>query len=244
MLLQNGSGNEVGHFSLHRLLHGIRLSLIWNGTHDAARFEDLLHGHRHRVRGHIIQTRIPTLTHLLHATNLIEFHHEVRGFCFKICRRIVKGDVPILTDPDEGDIGRGFRQQHPHSLTLHRRIIFAFNGVKRSQSRRQLGNKAIAQELAEGGRMGSRKPDVLVEVKQGHHLPGHLRLAQFLHHLELRRGRGHHDSCLPLACDHLPNLLCPLPGSFRPHFPLGSKYPNVHLQSSNQSPSTRQAPTF
>ena len=52
------------------------------------------------------QIREPGLAHLLPPASLIQFDHEIRVFNFKISRRIVEGEVPILTNAQKGDIDR------------------------------------------------------------------------------------------------------------------------------------------
>jgi len=49
-------------------------------------------------------TRKPALSDLLAQASVIELDDEVRLFCLEIRRRIVKREMPVLSDADESNV--------------------------------------------------------------------------------------------------------------------------------------------
>jgi len=150
------------------------------------------------------QIREPGLAHLLPPASLIQFDHEIRVFNFKISRRIVEGEVPILTNAQKGDINR--RRSQCLSLAAH-----DFGDITIAIQQVIVGNSSflyqlLQQHLPEAARMINRKADVFVQMKNLNPRPVDAWLAgKRVQKLELRRSRRGNDPRVPMFANRSAN---------------------------------------
>src|SRR5580658_657479 len=107
---QDGSWRQRANLTFETRLYCLRFALLRNDRHDLSRFQNLPRRHRDRARRHLGNICEPALADLLPAARFVEIDDEIRIFGFEICRRIVKGNVPVLADAYESNIYRCGRQ--------------------------------------------------------------------------------------------------------------------------------------
>ena len=54
--------------------------------------------------GNLRERSEPSLIHLLLPAWFVEVDDKIRTLIFKVCRRIIEGEVSVLSDPDECNI--------------------------------------------------------------------------------------------------------------------------------------------
>ena len=103
-------GMERRQLALKGDLHGIGLAFIRNRVDDAAALENLADGHGDGLFGHVVERGEPSFAELLVAADIVKIDDDVGLFRVEIRRRVVEGDMAVLTDADEADIDDFFLQ--------------------------------------------------------------------------------------------------------------------------------------
>ena len=109
---------------LDRGFHCLRLSPVRNNAQDFAASEYLFDGHRNRLSGNFINTFEPTLTNLLLATCVIEIDNYVWFVGVKVCRRIVKCEMPVFTYTDKRYINCLLRDELTNASTFVMNVTY------------------------------------------------------------------------------------------------------------------------
>src|SRR5215467_5803526 len=104
MLPQDGSRAPGTCLHLKTALHGPSLALPRCDAQDVLRLQNLLHRHRDSLCRHLLEIIEPTLSYLLLAARFSKAHDDIGLIGFKICRRLIEGQVSILADAGEGQI--------------------------------------------------------------------------------------------------------------------------------------------
>src|SRR6185503_7090022 len=111
------------YLQLDRGFHGLRLSPVRNNAQDLATSEYLFDRHRDRLRRNFINALEPTLTNLLLATCVIQIDNDVWFVGVKVCRRVVKCEMPVFTYTNKRHINCLSRDELTNASTLVMNII-------------------------------------------------------------------------------------------------------------------------
>src|SRR5436190_13719161 len=111
---QNRSRHERADPTLEAILHRLRLAEIGHDREDLLSFQNLPHRHRKRLLRHLRKTCEPCFAYLLLSAGLVQVHHDVRIFSFKVGGWIVKCNVAVFTYSEESYIDRRCRQLFPN----------------------------------------------------------------------------------------------------------------------------------
>ncbi len=174
---------------------------------------DLAGAHRDGLLRHIPQGLEPALPNLLLLAPFVQLHHLVGKIGFKVGRRVVEGDMPVLPDADHPhvhDLPAQFCTQGGDVL-LH--VAFPVHEVGCLEV--HLGDEALLQVLAEARDVALAQGDVLVQVKHFDFAPVDILLRQRLHRLELARTGGKDDPRLTFGLYRLPEQVGYLPGRLK-----------------------------
>ena len=88
------------------IMDSLGFAWVGYGADDCFRLHDLFDRHGYGLGRDILQALKPAFAKLLAAASLIQIHHNVGVFDLKVRRWIIKGQVPVFSDADEGDIHR------------------------------------------------------------------------------------------------------------------------------------------
>ena len=108
---------------LDRGFHCLRLSPVRNNAQDFEASEYLFDGHRNRLSRNFINAFEPTLTNLLLATCVIEIDNDVWFVGVKVCRRVVKCEMPVFTYTDKRYINCLLRDELTNASTFVMNVI-------------------------------------------------------------------------------------------------------------------------
>ena len=131
---------------------------------------------------------------LLPTAGLIQVDHSIRLGRREIGRRVIEGQVAVLTNSDECDVHRDSRNQLAHSTTFRAGVGFPVQFGERTERRGQLRHETLAEELPKRGTMLRAKSEILIEMECVDSCPIDVRARrQGLEGLKLRRsGRQDH----------------------------------------------------
>src|SRR5439155_22606184 len=104
MCAQNRSWKFRADLAFQAGLHRSRLSKIGNDCEYFPGFENLTHRHRKRLFWHLRDVGEPSFAYLLLAARCIEINNDVWLLALKICGRIIKCNVTVFTNTEEGDV--------------------------------------------------------------------------------------------------------------------------------------------
>lgn len=191
---QNRSGSERADLTFEAGLHGLGLAGIRRNTNDFFGPQDLTDGHGDRALGNFGEILEPSFTDLLLPTSLVKVDDEVRVFGLKVGGWIVEGEMPILTDPDEGNIDGRKSESLTGAMDDFRRVRLAVQQVKLTDPR--FGDEPFLKESAKAGWVVCRQADIFIQMKELNLVPGETGSAgQYFEELKLRcPGSGDHAS--------------------------------------------------
>src|SRR6516165_4303443 len=106
MASQNRRRRHRTDLSLEAGLYRLSLALVWHDRKNFFCLKNLFRGHRNGLLGNLRNIGEPGFTNLLLPASLIEIDDDVRLLSVKVGRRIVKRDVSILANSEEGDVNR------------------------------------------------------------------------------------------------------------------------------------------
>jgi len=106
-----------------RGFHCLRLSAVRNNAQDFEASEYLFDRHRNRLSWNFINACEPALTNLLSATCVIEIDNDVWFVGVKVCRRVVKCEMPVFTYTDKRNINCLLRDELTKAATLAMNVI-------------------------------------------------------------------------------------------------------------------------
>src|SRR5437773_9188742 len=192
MCPQNGSRRHRTDFSIETQLDRWSFARVRNDANNLLCFQDLSYRHGDGLPRDFRNTCKPALSDLLAQASFIEFDDEVGLFCLEIRRRIVKRQMPVLSDADESNVRGRRSQSFANAADNFSRITVAVKQVILRNP--HLVNQTFQKILAEAGGMSDWKPNVLIEVKHLHSLPVDVsRIGQRVQKIQLGCSRRRDD---------------------------------------------------
>src|SRR5579859_6398698 len=104
MAAQNRRRRHGADLTFEAGFYGLRLALVGYDGENFVGLENLARGHGEGSGRHLRNVGEPGFANLLLAAGVIEIYDDVGAVGGEISGRIVEGDVPILSNPKEGDV--------------------------------------------------------------------------------------------------------------------------------------------
>src|SRR5262249_53867915 len=151
--------------------HRARFALIRHNTNYFFRFEDLTNGHRDCPVGDLVNAPEPSFAGLLAAARFIESHYQIRLLGVEISRRVIERQVPILADPDKGNVDRSCGQETADFAAYLFEVALAVKQVIVLYP--SSTDEPLEKVPAKARRMVNRQADVLIQVEHFNLFPIH-----------------------------------------------------------------------
>lgn len=100
--------------------------------------------------GNVIHGRKPTFSELLVSASLIQIHYNVRILGDHVARRIVEGQMAILTNTNKCNIDRVLDNQRIEPCAFCKRITTTLHIMERCKRNRQFVGEPLLQVLLKG----------------------------------------------------------------------------------------------
>ena len=190
--------------------HCLRLALVWHGQDQFACLHNLADRHRNRHFRYVLQRRKPSLAHLLATAGLIEADSDLGLLSIEVGRRIVEGEVAILTNASKAYID---------GLATNSRVEthhFALQVTSTTVDRNELcqgadtTDKALPEIAAKTRRMIGRDTDIFIKMEDYHLRPVDVLPDQRVQHFELAGTGCNDDRRVPIAGNRFTNRGCTL----------------------------------